>query len=233
MTSRLIWCLGVYGSASTWVFNAVRLAHEAAGVPVRTQFRQSGGGDELFAAPGTLLLKSHELKDPALAARVLEGAARIIVTVRDPRDSVTSLMRAHGQDFELALDHVAAALHLCARAAGQGNALLLAYETRFFEAPETLPLLAEALGLTLPEGAAARIFASLSRAEVERYIATLPARPGVLVSTDARDYLDPATHWHTHHAGRQGVVGGFAGFLTAAQEQAVRARVSDVYRFAA
>ena len=36
--SRTIWCLDVYGSASTWTFNAVRLLHTAAGVTVRTHF---------------------------------------------------------------------------------------------------------------------------------------------------------------------------------------------------
>jgi len=228
----MIWCLGVYGSASTWTFNAVRLMHEAV-LPagqVHTHFLQAQAARELFGAPGCHIVKTHELTEPATAELLLERAARIVITVRDPRDAVTSLMRAHGQDFETALSLVEKATRLCARAASQPSATLLHYESAFFQRPETMPALASASGLSLPEAAATRIFNSLTRSEVETYIATLPRRRDVLVNKDKSDYLDPKTHWHTHHAGRRGEVGSFNGYLSDAQALTVIERLSGVYR---
>jgi hypothetical protein len=66
---------------------------------------------------------------------------------------------------------------------------------------------------------------------VEKYIATLPGKPGILMNRDMNDYLDPKTHWHTHHAGRKGEVGGFRAWLTAQQIQDVEQRLSSIYSF--
>jgi hypothetical protein len=139
-------------------------------------------------------------------------------------------MRAHGQHFETALSLVDKATRLCARAAAQPSATLLQYESGFFKRPETVPALADACRLSLPATAAERIFSSLTRPAVEAYIATLPRRRDVLVNTDKSDYLDPKTHWHTHHAGRRGEVGSFKACLSDAQVVTVAERLSDVYR---
>jgi hypothetical protein len=225
----------VYGSASTWTFNAVRLAHEAA-LPngtVHTHFLQLAAAREMFAAPGAHIVKTHELTAPEAAELLLQQAGRIIVTVRDPRDAVTSLMRAHGQDFDMALSLVEKSMRLCARAAAHRRATLLHYESRFFEKRETILALASAADLSVTEAVADQIFLTLTRREVENQIARLPFRRDVLVNKERTDYLDPKTHWHTHHAGRQGKIGSFQDCLSASQAEMVLERLAGVYRVAA
>jgi hypothetical protein len=82
----------------------------------------------------------------------------------------------------------------CARMAGDPRTLLLRYEAGFVDDPVTLDRLAASLGGALPAAERSRIFAATRRREVERLIATLPGRPGVLIHKPTGDLLDPATH---------------------------------------
>jgi len=230
MSSSLIWCLGVYGSASTWMFNAVRLLHTAAHVPVEASFAFDNFKYEKIAKSGNHIVKTHEVKEAV--ATYLENHARvIIITIRDPRDEVTSLMRSHAMNFAMAVDGVEEVFQLCARMAAHPNAHLMCYEERFFENTATIPALAKLLGYDVPKGAMDGIFASLTRAAVEKYIKTLPGKPGVLMNPAMHDYLDPETHWHTHHANRKGEIGGFRKWLREKQIQEIEQRFSGVYAF--
>lgn len=231
MSSSLIWCLGLYGSASTWTFNVVRLLHHAAGVPVRGQFAFENMAPDILAKPGNQIVKSHEIEDGPALSYLQDQARLILITIRDPRDAVTSLIRSHESDFADALTYVEKVLQLCARMATRPNAHLLRYETRFFEDPATIPALAELLGYEVSAIAMKGIFNRLTRAEVEKYIATLPGKLGILVNPTKSDYLDAETHWHTHHAGRKGEVGGYRGWLQEDQIKDIEERLSYLYSF--
>jgi hypothetical protein len=227
MTSKTIWCLGLYASASTWVFNAVRLLHEAAKVPAKTYFFSSAANLAVLDAPLTHIVKSHEISDPATVDALGQRAGNILITIRDPRDAVASMMRYQGHEFGKALGLVEQTLRLCVRFAPDPRAKILAYESRFAENPETIALLAGHLGL--PENP--QIFLLLRRENVEKYIAQMPAMPGILQDRASADRLDPRTHWHTHHAGRTGEIGRWQRELTLEQARAVQDRLRGVYRF--
>jgi hypothetical protein len=92
--------------------------------------------------------------------------------------------------------------------------------------PATLDKLAARLGVVLAVADRTRIFAATRRREVERHIAGMAKTPGVLIHRESGDLLDPATHWHSHHANRTGEVGRWRRALTAAQVQAVQARLA-------
>jgi hypothetical protein len=231
MTSRTIWCIGLYASASTWAFNAVRLIHEATRIPARTYFFSGPSNLAPLDQPVTHIVKSHEISDPATVNELGRRASKIIITVRDPRDAVASLLRYHNHNFESALNHVDQTLRLCVRFAPDPRAKLYYYEQKFFENPATPANIATHLGLNPAPAACAQIFEALKRENVEKHIARMPTLPGILQDRISGDRLDPQTHWHTHHAGRTGNIGGWRNHLEAAQAQAIAARLRDVFRF--
>ena len=235
MNTRIIWCLGMYASASTWAFNVMRQIHEQSGRgPLQTAFFSGKGDVAGMNAPGvSYLVKSHEITDEPTLLALAARAGQILVTMRDPRDATTSLMLYHGYTFERALPLVEAATRLCMGFRRDSRAQFWHYETGFHETPETLERFAAWAGYPLPGPAAARIFAANQRAEVEKYIATLPKLPGVLQDKVSGDRLDPRTHWHTHHAGRSGEIGRWRRDLSAEQAATVQTRLADCYDFAA
>jgi hypothetical protein len=225
----VIWCLGMYASASTWLFNAVRDMAALRG-EVKTCFWSGTANLAGLTAPGrTMVVKSHEITDPATVNWLAANASHILITLRDPRDAVTSLMIHHGYEFDRALDHVAAAARLCVRFAADRRALVLAYESLFFEKPETLSAVDARLGLNTTAPSRQPIFDRLLRAEVEKHIANMPRLPGMLQDRISGDMLDPATHWHTHHAGRTGEIARWRHKLTAAQATKVEARLAGCF----
>lgn len=85
---------GMRHSGSTALFNLVRLALEHKGVQFTSLYSEGKSGESINdPAPGTLLIKTHELRDD-----VITRADVIITTRRDLRDTVASAKR---RDFPL------------------------------------------------------------------------------------------------------------------------------------
>jgi hypothetical protein len=225
----------MYASASTWLFNVTRQIHEECGAgTVKTHFFSGKGNFAGFDQAGqTQIVKSHEIKDEGTVLEMSRRADRILVTMRDPRDAVTSLMLYHSYDFDRALPLVEEAARLCMGFARDKRALLLHYETGFSTESGTLERAAAHLGYKLEPAAAQRIFDANRREEVEKYIATMDRMPGTLQDRVSGDRLDPRTHWHTHHAGRSGEIGRWRHMLSEPQAGEVEQRMRDCYEFAA
>ena len=225
----------MYASASTWAFNVLRQIHEQSGsAPLNTRFFSGPGDFTGFDAPGvTQIVKSHEITDEATVLRLAARSDKILVTMRDPRDAVTSLMLYHGHDFDRALPLVRAASRLCMGFSRDRRAALWQFESGFAADPGTPARIAAWADYKLPTAAAQRIFEANSRQEVEKHIAQLPKLPGVLQDRLSGDRLDPRTHWHTHHAGRSGEIGRWRHQLSAAQAGEVEAQLRDCYSFPA
>ncbi len=225
----------MYASASTWAFNVLRQIHEQSGHgPLGTRFFSGPGDFARLEAPGvSQIVKSHEISDEATVLRLAARADKILVTMRDPRDAVASLMLYHGHEFGRALPLVREASKLCIGFSRDSRARRWDYEDGFAATMATVPELADWAGYRLTASAAARIFAANRREEVETYIASLPKLRGVLQDRISGDRLDPRTHWHSHHAGRTGEIGRWRHYLSAAQAGEVEAQLSDLYSFAA
>ncbi len=227
LSGRTIWCLGMYGSASTWLFNVVRLVQALAleAQPVSHFF---SGGESLaeFGRAGTVdLVKSHEIAGEATVLALAARAARIFITVRDPRDAVVSLMQARSHSFERALYFVGDAARLCMEFSGDARARLYRYESGFFNDEQTVHEIAVWLGGAICAADAARIFAATSRPEVEKHIARMHGQPGILQDRQSGDLLDPHTQWHSHHAGRRGETGRWRTVLTPEQVLEIETRI--------
>jgi hypothetical protein len=235
MSSAIIWCVGVYASASTWTFNLVREMALATRPPggVTPHFCAGAYDIRRLDTPGLHIVKTHEVHDPATAAALGARATRLLITVRDPRDAVASMVAYQKHSFADALAHVQAALTLCVRLAPDPRALIYYYESGVHEQPATAASIAAHLGLSLPAAARDRIFDGLTRGRVEAYIATLPGRPGILQERASGDLLDPATHWHSHHAGRTGESGRWRQVLKPDQATQITRQLAGLYKFGA
>lgn len=230
MLGRGIWCLGMYASASTWLFNVTRQVLQAA-QKEKVQVAFVSGREKTFAlgGPGTLtLIKSHEINNDSRIVDVARHSRKILITIRDPRDAVTSLMQAHGYDFDRALDFVEQSARLCGSFAKDRRAKLFRYELGFFEDIGTVKAAAEHLGYGVENATIQTIYGSLTRAEVEKHISKMPKLPGILKDAVSGDLLDAKTQWHSHHAGRNGEIGKWKKALTAKQASEVERRV-DFY----
>jgi hypothetical protein len=223
----MYWCLGTYGSASTWTFNVVQklagmLAPER---PVVPHF-VNDSLDELNWSAGTLVVKSHAT---TAAAELARRARAIIITIRDPRDSLASLMAHNKVPLDIALDIISASAQLCARYAKHERAVLLRFDDRFFDDPATIRKLATLFDGTLPDADLQRIFAETRREEIEKFIAGMDQRPTVTTffneTINAEDTLDDVTGWHKHHAGRKGEDGRWRRELSASEVGAIEHRL--------
>ena len=219
MNARITWCLGMYGSASTWLYNVVREIYEVADQRnVRLQFVSDRLDETWLGQPNTIsLIKSHEITNDCALVTIAGRADQIFVSLRDPRDSVASLMVYHHYKFDKALKLVEAAANLWLGYTKDRRAVCVWYETGFFNNVDTVRLIADKRGYALRDAEANKIFDNLSRAAVERYIQQLPNRRGVLRDHISGDLLDPKTQWHTHHAGRSGVTGSWRNALSATE----------------
>ncbi len=170
-------------------------------------------------------MKSHEICDEATIVGLASRARGIFITVRDPRDAVVSLMQARSHTFDRALHFVSQSARLCMEFSTDSRARLFGYETEFFNDVQTVKLVASHLGYGITDEAVQHIFAATSRPEVEKHIASMHKKTGVLQDKLSGDLLDPQTQWHTHHAGRSGETGRWRHVLTPQQVLEVEAQV--------
>jgi len=224
---RVIWCLGMYASASTWLFNLARQVLEAAQKEkVHVTFVSGKEPHLSLAGAGRItLVKSHEINSETRTLDLARASERIFITVRDPRDAVVSMMQAHKYEFDRALDHVEQSARLCASFVKDRRAKLFRYETGFFEDLATTAAIVRYLGYELPDHIVQSIYSSLTRAEVEMHISQMPKMPGVLREAKSGDLLDARTQWHSHHAGRNGEIGKWQKALTAQQAIEIEQRL--------
>jgi hypothetical protein len=203
------WCLGVFSSGSTWLFNTVRkcAAEARPDRPVVTKFVY-----ELLSVPEETsddritIVKSHYTEAEAEQALRLRAAA-IWISVRDPRDCVASMIRYGGYTFADAVDAVEASALSCARVASDAGATVFRYEDGFIEDIATLDRIADGFRAALSPAARQRIHEEMQRSAIERFIDAFATMPTVLGDVGAGTAYDDETHWHTHHANRSGEIG--------------------------
>jgi hypothetical protein len=221
----------MYASASTWMLNAVREIQIASGVgDVAVHFVREKINVELLDRKNTVnIVKSHEVTRETVLLALAGRADAILMTVRDPRDAIASLMEYQKTEFTKAMNLVKQSGSLCAEFLTDRRTTCFAYETHFFDRSETLLRLARILGCAISDDAATACFDRLTRPAVEKLIEQLPNRKGVLYDRLSGDFLDPQTQWHTHHAGRSGEIGRWRRKLSQAEAQQVLA-LSETHR---
>jgi hypothetical protein len=220
--STIYWCSGMYASGSTWAYNIMRGIAAAlhTGQPVQGRFINCLADLEGLDDDGRVhVVKTHDVA-AEVATQLSRRATRIVVTIRDPRDAVTSMVLYQRYPFEMALDWVTRSGKFAASLVADPRALLLRYEAGFTDTPATLDAIARWFGGALPAGECERLYAGHTRSAVEAVIATLGAQHN-------ENAGDAVTQWHRHHAGRTGEIGRWRRMLTPAQVAAVEGAMRD------
>jgi hypothetical protein len=222
----IVLCAGLKSSGSTWLYNvAIELCRANARarrnprrrvVPFYAEtVEQFPPGSE---RAGLLVVKTH-IPSASLIFLTRFTGGTVFLTVREPRDSVASLMQRFGHRFEPCVKEVSAGAERMVELVRVARPLVMRYEDRFFERPETIPRIADRLGLPVEKATSDRIFRKLSAEQVRKTITALTSR-GIFGTRPDPDRFDPSTHWHPRHVG-DGKTGKYAETLTAKMQRAV------------
>ncbi len=223
----VLWCQGMFASGSTWLYNVALSVAAELDSTRSTQgrfvfdLRDTSGLD----TPDTLhIVKAHQARGGV--ENIARASDAILVTLRDPRDAVVSLMQYQNFSFYRALLNVSHAAEACLLLAANPRAVTLHYELGFIDDPSTIDGIARHLGGALSQCRRDEIFRVSRRPAVEAFIAKLAYLPDTIVDRDG-DMYDLASHWHRHHAGRTGEIGRWRRLLYPAQVQGIEATLRD------
>ena len=220
----------MYGSGSTWAYNLARgIAHG------RADQITSLYADHFAALPalprgfGLLLLKCHRPDAPLQQFLAEQARGRLLLTVRDPRDAVVSLLQRFpnmlSHQFDNALEWVAASAAALVPVAQQPGAKVLRYEDRFIGSTACFDQVAAMLRASPSQQQRQNLLEDLSPEGVRRTIRHLEATGSIR----GEACPDLQTHWHANHV-RDGQVGKYADYLTRAQEAEVLQRTTAYRR---
>jgi hypothetical protein len=216
--------LGTHASGSTWLFNVVLALFRASEWPVFSASCDDAT-DALDSMPidvGDVVLKSHSLDQRLIRVARLAGA-RIIVSTRDPRDSVVSQRERFGSTVKEAAYDLSKAFSTIGSLNVDLPILRFAYEDRFMDDPSSVKTIALFLGLAVSDEAIAAIHAALRpetvRKRIEERVSSLAA--------DTIACQDPDTQWHPGHVG-DGRVGKWRDHLNTANRDIVNGCLSPL-----
>ncbi len=223
---RMQWCVGMYSSGSTWVFNAIRSVADLLfpGEPHIGVYAESL--DQLppgWAENDRLIVKSHH-PDEAATARLTHRADKVWISIRDPRDCVASAMTYMFPDFHSALDAVTRSAEHCERQILNPKCALLKYEGGFIDDPTTLNQFAATYSRSLLPQDRDRLFQKMRRPAIESMIQEF--KPNETVDDGFPGHrVHLKTQWHTHHLHRTGEIGRWRHTLTAAESSEIHRRL--------
>ncbi len=224
MESRMIViALGTHGSGSTWCFNAIR-ALLAEGCPDAVSLFAADTATLLRnVPPGTrnVVVKAHHLDTEMLTLAVL-SKAKIVITIRDPRDSLISLRERFGSSLHETIKDLSLAAatlsmlekHLLTVDSSE-SILRLIYEERFMDEYHTVERIASFLNIQVDSEKIRAIFEQLTPDKVGRKVDRLIAQGKM----DGLGH-DDESHLHPAHLG-DGESGKWEQRLSIDDQQAV------------
>jgi hypothetical protein len=230
---RLVACIGLKSSGSTWLYNVLAelLKAEQARKLKRSALRRGGCGsvmqfyaDSVESFPVAAEDASHIVVKAHIPSRSLSfllhyDRTALFLTVRDPRDSITSLLQRFGHRFDDALREIGQGSEWLAHFANTHNPPVFRYEEKFYEHVETVEAIAKLLDLRLPRATLKRVFETHTSDAVKRRIRALENK-GAFGKTPHPDNFHPTSHWHPGHVGDL-AIGKYAEFLSVKQQRAV------------
>ena len=192
----IVFSLGVYSSGSTWVFNVIQ---EIVSVTSNNSIAvYAEDAPSLLASCSDLhdftVVKCHAMDQKLMNLALMTGA-KIITSVRDPRDCVLSLSQRFGLNDDEARQLIDRSVVAVASVQLNFDCLQLVYEDRFTENPATIALIADWLGVGLTDQQQQSIFAKYGIEQVRKLV------QGFAEQGHTPSWFDPATHWHVNHVG--------------------------------
>jgi len=211
----MISTLGVYSSGSTWVFNVVRRLLKQRGGKVFSMFTEEG--HDLLSYNNinmdVIVTKSHHFDLDFI--RILGiSSSKIIISVRDPRDCVVSLMQRFSLNDSDAISRVSRSSSVVAMVKNQLKNLTFFYEDAYFSNEQTIANIAEFLEIKISSEVIKDIYSEYQR---ENMSCVIKGRFKDSISN--MDY-DNDTHWHPGHIG-DGKVGKWKDVLSNCAAQSI------------
>jgi glycosyltransferase involved in cell wall biosynthesis len=223
---RMMVCFGLQSSGSTWMFNLIREISRAEGWTFKSLYadKDTDLPWEVLGS-GLMVIKSHQPTED-FRKFVVKSGGPFVLTVRDPRDSVVSLMRRFDYEFTNALNFVTLSARRLIGLVPDLKTPVFRYEDKFVDQSATFDKIAALLGSRLPAGEREKILATLTPERVRATIGDLVAAGRL--RGDAQVW-DPESAWHPKHVG-DGKIGKFSDALTPEQQRAVLTRTAEFCR---
>jgi hypothetical protein len=228
---RLVITLGMFGSASTWVYSVVSLLlqHHAGGQD-RVFISYADSPDFLGRNVANILsarfsvLKTHQ-PAPELAACTHLAAAPVFMSLRDPRDCVVSMMQRFDWTFDEASEKVLGSCNAVLEWSTRFECSLLRYEDAFTTNSETITHIASSLRLPNQNARDQKIHSDLAAATLREAI---DARDSG-IATEHPALASKRSAWHKGHVGN-GEIGKFKDHLSTAQITQIERRAWRMMR---
>jgi hypothetical protein len=222
--------VGIHGSASTWVFNVTRellvARFGADAVYPCHATRADDLRDALAHQWRHFVAKTHGWT--TLPAFIQECSVLAIVSVRDPRDALLSIMQRFGEPFDRCMRGIQQDCRVALACANAGHPVLR-YEDRFFESPAALDMVSDHLGLKVPKEAAERIFRQYATEAVRSFAAGIAALPAHRLGGEGGFRFDLLTQITNTHIG-DGRVGKWRELLDPQQQAAANTFLGSFIR---
>jgi len=220
-TPTVVLCLGLPGSASTWIYNICILLMSSPEHPANCGYvdRFASLYEKFGVAShqsGIFVIKSHSADEQFFDYVCLTDAKQVL-TIRDPRDCIVSLMEQFGHSFDVALRMLVASCNALMRFQSY-EGIVLRYEDQFFNSSRTILKLCQYLRLTKLIDVES-LMQVLSQESIMEFINSFDQVPSERIEqhNEHRDSYDTLTHWHTHHFG-DGLVGKWKARLSSDQQ---------------
>lgn len=201
---RVVMTVGLYGSASTWVFNVLRelmiARHGAARVHAVYSDTVAKVIEDRQALGRYVVWKMH-FGEPAFEVFAQFADPTMVLTVRDPRDAVLSLVNRFNTQIEPAVHAIGRCCNRMLHCAQFGHPILR-YEDGFFRDPATVRAIAAHIGTEVGDDATGGIFARYTTEAVRAFAERVEALPAERVKGDPNvDLYDEVTQIHRGHIG--------------------------------
>ena len=222
---RLVVTLGMRGSASTYVFNVVRvmLANVVGpenlmhGLPM-----DAGNILSKWQADSYAVVKAHHLGQD-LKALIWFADAPVFISLRDPRDAVVSVSQRFRVSFADALRLVALDAATIREYLPRAR-LRLHYEHGFHRNPLTPKTLGAQLGIGMTDTTSATLHKRFETDSIRRLAQSVETLPHARLKRNGGDVFDMVTHIHANHIG-DGETGKWRHVLSPAEQAQVQERL--------
>ena len=218
---------GLYGSGSTWLFNVLRLLVSSRGYDKVTSAYSDFPSDSWPLHPRSpieqLIIKTH--KPPNFLIEAAKRGTSVIVTVRDPRDCVASLMTRFLYDLDTASNIVVQSANRILLLKSVCDPLIFRYEDNFIGRRTTISSICELLELSIDENVRDDVLADLSAENVRARI-NKQIEEGTLDASSPKDSFELDSHWHPGHIGDQ-QIGKYRKVLTSCEADRICARTAE------
>jgi hypothetical protein len=151
--------------------------------------------------PDAIVVKGHNC-DAELFWFLRAGNSNFILSMRDPRDSVASMLTRLGEQEQAWAADLIRSVSAIFTARQATRNLLFSYEDRFFERRETLDAIADFLGVKLPVETGTKIFQKFTRENITKFLETMESLPENRKNIDHAGRLsDRDTMFNRKHIG--------------------------------